>query len=320
MMIRKLAAYAVAIFAAAGFLAPPAMAEYPEKPITVLIGFPPGGNVDITLRHAQPFLEKYLGTSLVVVSKPGAAAALAYTELANSTPDGYTIAMTSLPGGLGTQFGTERRYDVDSFEWIANFTEEPFTFFVHPDSPFKTMQDMLTAAKADPGGVTLAGAGSFGSPHLGLLVFQRMAGVKFTWVPMQGSAPMRTAVLGQHVDAGLTSVSVSMIMHVEKQVRVLGMMADERWDLVPDVPTLKELGYPIVWTASRGLKAPAGTPKAIIDKLAEASRKTLHDPEFLAILKRERLSPKYLGPEEYLAYVKAQNDALKELWASHPWR
>ncbi len=131
---------------------------------------------------------------------------------------------------------------------------------------------------------------------------------------------MRTAVLGKHVDAGLTSVSVSMIMHVEKQARVLGMMADERWSLVPDVPTLKELGYPIVWTASRGLKAPAGTPPEIIAKLAEASRKTLEDPEFLAILERERLNPKYLGPKEYLEYVNAQNDALKQLWAEHPWR
>ncbi len=319
-MMKTLTRLALAAFVATGAYAAPAAAEYPEKPITVIIGFPPGGNVDITLRHAQPFLEKYLGTSLVVVSKPGAAAALAYTELANSPPDGYTIAMTSLPGGLGTQFGTERRYDVDSFEWIANFTEEPFTFFVHPDSPLQTMEDMMEAARQDPGGISLAGSGSFGSPHLGLLVFQDLYDVEFTWVPMQGSAPMRTAVLGQHVDGGLTSVSVSAIMHVEGQVRVLGMMAPERWDLLPDVPTMAELGYPINWTASRGLKAPAGTPPEIIDKLAEASRKTMEDPEFLAILERERLLPKYLGPADYRKYVEEQNNMLKALWEKKPWR
>lgn len=319
-MKKSFATLAAAALAAVGAFAGPAAADYPEQPITVLAGFPPGGNVDITIRHAQPFLEKYLGGTIVVVNKPGAAAALAYTELKNSAPDGYTLAMTSLPGGLGTQFGTERRYDVEDFEWIANFTEEAFTFFVHPDSPFKTLEDMLEAARADPGKITLAGAGSFGSPHLGLLAFQRLADVEFTWVPMQGSAPMRTAVLGQHVDGGVTSVSVSAVMHVEKQVRILGMMADERWDYIPEVPTTKELGYPLVWTASRGLKAPAGTPREIVDKIAEASRKTIEDPEFQKIVEREGLMTKYLGPDEYRKYVEAQNNVLKEMWAAHPWR
>jgi tripartite-type tricarboxylate transporter receptor subunit TctC len=311
---------AAAALVAAGAFAAPAAADYPEKPVNVLVGFPPGGNVDITIRHAQPFFEKYLGGPIVVVNKPGASAALAYTEVKNARPDGYTIAMTSLPGGLGTQYGAERRYDVEDFEWIANWTEEAMTFFVHPDSPFETMQDMIDAARADPGGVTIAGAGSFGSPHLGLLIFQDMADLEFTWVPMQGSADMLTAVLGQHVDAGLTSVSVSAIMHVEGQVRVLAMKRDERWDLLPDVPTMAELGYPISWTASRGLKAPKGTPEEILDKLEEASRKTMEDPEFLAILERERLMPHYLDREDYQVYVENQNDTLRDLWERAPWR
>lgn len=320
MPMKQIARIATAALAALGLYALPAAAEYPERPINVLVGFPPGGNVDITIRNAQPFLEKYLGGQIVVVNKPGAAAALAYTEAANAKPDGYTLAMTSLPGGLATQFGTERRYDVDSFEWIANFTEEPFTFFVQPDSPFKTMQDMLDAAKANPGKITLAGAGSFGSPHLGLLAFERLAGVKFTWVPMQGSAPMRTAVLGGHVDGGLTSTSVSMIMHVEKQVRVLGTMSNERWDLVPDVPTTAEIGYPIEWTASRGLKAPKGTPRDIIAKIEEASRKTLEDPAFIKTMEKERVMLRFIGYDGYQKYVENQNDMLKQMWADNPWR
>lgn len=319
MLRRAFSALAAALLVAVGVTGS-AVAAYPERPVTILVGFPPGGNVDITVRHAQPFLEKYVGGRITVVNKPGAAGALAYTELAEAEPDGYTLAMTSLPGALATQFGTTRRYDVDSFEHIANFTEEPFTIFVRPDSPFKSLKDIMDAAKANPGTVTLAGAGIGSSPHVGLMLLESLSGAKFNWVPMQGSAPMRTAVMGGHVDGGLTSVSVSMIMHVEGQVRVLGIKAEERWNLVPDVPTFKEEGYDIVWTASRGLWAPKGTPADIVAKWAEASRKTVEDPAFREIVERERILMHFLGSEDYQKYAENQNNMLRELWATQPWR
>lgn len=300
--------------------AAPAAADYPERPITLLVGFPAGGNVDIAARQAQPFMEKYLGGSIAVVNRPGAGGALAYAEAANAEPDGYTLIMLSFPGNWTQLFGKEQHYGVDSYDYIGLLTDEPFSVFVHADSRFKTLKDMVEASKADPGSVTLAGAGAGSSPHLGTLAFQKAAGIKFTWVPMQGSANMRTAVLGQHVDGGVTTVSVSVPMQTEGQARVLGLMASDRWDEAPDVPTFAEQGYPVEWSASRGVAGPSGLPEDVKAKLVDAVKKTFEDPEFKRLAKRDKQIIRYLGPAEFRQYAQKQYDMLAEMWEEDPWR
>ena len=184
---------------------------------------------------------------------------------------------------------------------------------MHADSRFKTLKDMVEASKADPGSVTLAGAGAGSSPHLGALAFQKAAGIKVTWVPMQGSANMRTAVLGQHVDGGVTTVSVSVPMQTEGQARVLGLMAEERWDEAPDVQTFAEQGYPAEWSASRGVAGPAGLPEDVKAKLVEAVKKTYEDPEFQALAKRDKQIIRYLGPDDFEKYARNQYNMLDEM-------
>ncbi len=316
MLKRTLLAFVAAVLIGVG----PAAAEYPERPITLLVGFPAGGNVDIAARQAQPFLEKYLGGSVAVVNRPGAGGSIAYTEAAAAKPDGYTLIMLSFPGNWTQLFGKELRYGVDSYDYIGLLTDEPFSVFVHPASPFKSLKDMVAAAKADPGSVTLAGAGSGSSPHLGTLLFQKASGAAFTWVPMQGSAPMMTAVRGQHVNAGVTTVSVSVPMQTEGQARVLGLMAAERWSEAPDTPTFAEQGFPVEWSASRGVAAPAGLPADVRAKLVDAVKKTFDDPEFKAFAKRDKQIIRYLAPDAFKAYAQAQYDMLADMWASAPWR
>lgn len=319
-MLNRLFAAVVATGAIWAIGAGQAAAEYPERPIQIIVGFPAGGNVDIAARQAQPFMEKYLGGSIAVVNKPGAGGALAYAEVANAKPDGYTLVMLSFPGNWTQLFGTEQRYTVDSYDYIGLLTDEPFSIFVHADSRFKTLKDMVEASKADPGSVTLAGAGAGSSPHLGALAFQKAAGIKVTWVPMQGSANMRTAVLGQHVDGGVTTVSVSVPMQTEGQARVLGLMAEERWDEAPDVQTFAEQGYPAEWSASRGVAGPAGLPEDVKAKLVEAVKKTYEDPEFQALAKRDKQIIRYLGPADFEKYARNQYNMLDEMWKESPWR
>lgn len=297
-----------------------AAAEYPERPITLIVGFPAGGNVDIAARQAQPFMEKYLGGSVAVVNKPGAGGAIAYTEAANAKPDGYTLVMLSFPGNWTQLFGAEQRYGVDSYDYIGLLTDEPFSLFVHADSPFTSLKDVVEASKADPGSVTIAGAGAGSSPHLGAVLFQRAAGIKLTWVPMQGSANMRTAVLGQHVNGGVTSVSVSVPMQTEGQVRVLGLMSAERWDEAPDTPTFSEQGFPVEWGASRGVAGPAGLPEDVKAKLVDAVKRTFDDPEFKAFAKRDKQIIRYLGPDAFKVYAENQYKMLDDMWKAEPWR
>lgn len=310
----------IALVAAMAIGGGPAAAEYPERPVTLMVGFPPGGNVDIAARQAQPFIEKYLGGSVAVVNKPGAGGAIAYTEAANAKPDGYTLVMLSFPGNWTQLFGTEPRYSVDSYDYIGLLTDEPFSIFVHSSSSFKSLKDMVEAAKSDPGSVTLAGAGSGSSPHLGTLLFQKTAGASFTWVPMQGSANMRSAVLGQHVVGGVTTVSVSVPMQTEGQARVLGLMAAERWDEAPDTLTFAEQGYPVEWSASRGVAGPAGLPADVKAKLVNAVKKTFDDPEFQALAKRDKQIIRYLGPDAFKTYAQKQYDMLAKMWKDDPWR
>lgn len=297
-----------------------AAADYPERPITLIVGFPAGGNVDIAARQAQPFMEKYLGGSVAVVNKPGAGGAIAYTEAANAKPDGYTLVMLSFPGNWTQLFGAEQRYGVDSYDYIGLLTDEPFSLFVHADSPFKSLKDVVEASKADPGSVTIAGAGAGSSPHLGAVLFQRVAGIQLTWVPMQGSANMRTAVLGQHVNGGVTSVSVSVPMQTEGQARVLGLMSADRWDEAPNTPTFAEQGFPVEWGASRGVAGPAGLPADVKAKLVDAVRKTFDDPEFKAFAKRDKQIIRYLGPDAFKVYAQNQYKMLDEMWKAEPWR
>lgn len=315
-LLQAAALAAATVLAAAG----PA-AAYPDRPITLLVGFPAGGNVDIAARQVQPFLEKYLGGArIAVVNKPGAAGALMNTELANAAPDGYTLGMLSFPGVFTLLFGAEARYGVDSFEYVANITDEPFTIFVNNDTPYQSLKDIVEAATARPGEITLAGAGAGSAPHVGVMAFERMTGAKFNWVPMQGAANMRTAVLGGHVDGGVTTVSVSVVLDDEKQARTLGMFADERWDKAPDLQTAKENGWDFAWSASRGIAAPKGTPEAILAKLEDAIRQIHADPEFQALAERDRQILRFLDREAFRSFAEAQYDMLAELWAAAPWK
>jgi len=310
-----------AVVAALGlFGAGTAGAQYPNKTVTLLVGFPVGGPLDIMARQIQPFMEKHLGSKIAVVNKPGAAGALMNTDVANAQPDGYTLGYLSLPGLYTILFGSTLRYDVDSFDYIGTFTNEPYTFFVHPESPYKDVKDLIARLKSAPGSVTFSAAGTGSAPHLAALLFAQVADVRINYIPAQGAAEMRNQVLGRHVDLGITAVSGSVPLVDDKQARVLGVMQAQRWEKAPAIPTFKEQGVDVTWAALSGIGAPKGLPADVKAKIYDAIQKTHADPEFRKLADRDRQVLVNMTSDQFRQEGISQSKMLQDLWSKTPWR
>ena len=187
--------------AAAGMAA----AEYPERPIQMIVAYNPGGGTDVAARTLAPFIEKHLGNnaSITILNKPGAGGEVGFTTLAQSEPDGYTIGFINTPVLNTIPIERQARYTLDSFEPIGNVVYDPGVFVVLADSGIKTLDDLVAAAKDRPGELTYATTGIGSDDHLAMLKFQRLTGTELQHVPFEGSAPARAALLGGHVDVGV---------------------------------------------------------------------------------------------------------------------
>ncbi len=246
---------------------------YPEKPITYIISFNPGGESDITARLQEPHLEKILGVPINVTHKPGGGGAVAWSEFQRTgTPDGYTLIGTNIPHIIGQPLlRRDAGYVTDGFELIMWFHFTPNALIVPNESQFKTLKDLVEFAKKNPKVITLGGSGTYSANHLEALRLEREAGIKVTYIPHTGTGPLVPAILGGHL-TGLMNYSM-LGVQLKDKVRVLAVASEERVPFLPDAPTFKEQGYDIVGGAFRGVAAPKGTPKPIIDKLADAFTK-----------------------------------------------
>jgi tripartite-type tricarboxylate transporter receptor subunit TctC len=251
-----------------------AKAEYPEKPISYIIPFNPGGESDITARLQESHLETFLGVAVNVTHKPGGGGAVAWSEFQRTAkPDGYTIIGCNIPHIIGQpMLRKDAGYETNGFDLIMWFHFTPNALIVNSESPYQTLEEFLAYAKKNPKAATVGGSGSFSANHLETLRMERAAGVQVTYVPHTGTGPMIPALLGGHLTAAM-GYSMLGVQYKEK-VRVLAVAADERVESLPDAPTFKELGYDIVGGAFRGVAAPKGTPPEIVAKLAKAYSET----------------------------------------------
>ena len=297
-----------------------AQSDYPTRQIELMIGFSAGGNLDILARQAEPFLEKYMGgADIVVINRPGAGGALMQTQLADAEPDGYTLGLLSMPGVVTVLFGGDVTYKIDDFEYSGTFTFEPHSVMVNNDTAYNTPEDLIAAARENPGTITIGGAGIGSAAHLAVKVLERAAGVEFAFIPSAGSADMQNQVMGGHIDGGVTTISSSYSRQQDGQARVIGTLSAERTSVAPDVPTFGEAGYDVEWGALRGIAAPKGTPQDIMDKITEAVRMTLEDPEFQAVAAQNNMLLKYMDGAQFEASVRKIYGDLEKIWAKEPW-
>lgn len=318
-MMRSIGLACVGLLAAAGV----AQAEWPkDREITMIVGYSAGGGTDVLARTLAPFIEKHLegDASIVVVNRPGPGGEYGFTELANATPDGYTIGFLNAPGYITLPYERQTRYDFDSFIPVANIVTDPATLSVPPKSEFQNLDELVEFAKANPGAATIGTQGVGSAMHISLEQFLDKAGIEVTMVPFPGGAANRTAVMGGHITGGMTGAGEAAVAATDGNVRALGVMSRERSEFLPDTPTFAEQGYEVYSGSDRGLGAPAGTPQEIVDKLSEAVRKAVEDPEFREKAKEQFLPLNYMNSAEYRAHLSELNEEIANLWKTKPWK
>ena len=272
--------------------------SYPVKPVNYILPFDPGGESDITARMQQKPLEEILGSSVVVQYKPGGGGALGWQELVTSTePDGYNIMGSNLPHIiLQPLVRDDAGYETDELVPIYYFQATSNILAVSKNSEIDSVDEFVEYAKANPGAVTLAGSGSYSANHLGVLVFNKIAGIQTTYIPETGSGGAVPQLLGGHV-TGLMTYTTMGINHSD-DLKILAVAAEERVPALPDVPTFKELGYDYVEGAYRGISGPPGLSEDIINTLADAFEEINAQPEYLQKMKDMGFEILDFGPEE----------------------
>lgn len=293
-----------------GATAAVAAENFPTKPIQLVIPFAPG-DTDNMLR---PFVDKmgeFLGQPVVLSYKPGAGGGVGAGSVAASKPDGYTLVGTS-PGSIVVVplANKEVKYTTDSFTPVAALSEGGLLLVVPASGPHKTVKDLIEYSKKNPGKVTFSTSGAMGITHLLAEIFSKEAGVKWNHIPFQGSGPAITALLGGHVDMASTAIAPAQSHIKAGTLRPLATFGDVRLKAYPDVPTLKELGYNLGSPTLYGISAPKGTPREVVDALYAAAKKVTekYNEQIAASLGTMAAEIKLLGPDEYAAYLKNQNE------------
>ena len=296
-----------------------ARAEYPEKPVEVIVGFDAGGGTDVMARTAAPFIEKYLGdgASLVVKNVPGASGQIGVTETANASPDGYTIGTYNLPGMMARTLDREAGYSADSFTYLANVVNDPNVIVTARDSGLDTLDKLLEAARAEPGAVTVGMSSLGGDDHFLLTKLQNITGSEFTIVPFKGSAPARTALMGGHVAMGI--LNVSEVAEFQDSINILGVAMEKRSEFAPDIATFKEQGLELTGGSMRGFVAPAGLPADVEARLIEAFARLGEDKEFLAAMAATANPVEIKVGPDFEALNAEVLDLARTVWETTPW-
>ena len=277
---------------------PAAAQDFPSKPITLIVPFPAGGPTDTAMRTLAEGASKHLGQPVIVENKAGGSGTVGpATMAATAKPDGYTIAQMPI-----TVF---RLPLMQETTWNA---EKDFTYIVNltgAHTPFKTWQDVVDYAKQNPGKLTYGTPGTGGSPHLGMEMIAAKSGIKLTHIPFKGSAELQAATAGGHIMLAVEGPASKQLADAGK-VRFLNIWTAGRAKILPDVPTLKELGYPYVIDSPFGIAGPKGMDPKVVAKLHDAFRKSLDEPASVETMERLSMVPNYKSTADYVAFVKEQ--------------
>jgi tripartite-type tricarboxylate transporter receptor subunit TctC len=296
-------------------LALPAFAqEYPARPVRIVVGFAPGGGVDISARLMASKLAEYLGQQFVVENKPGAGTNIAAAEVVKSTPDGYTLFMNSPAVVINTALYAKPPYQLSDFTGVSIFSATTNMLVVPASVPAKTVQDLVRLAKEKPGSLNYSSAGQGTTQHLAAELFKLRTGTQIVHIPYKGSGPSMTALLASEVQ--MTFINpVAAGGHVKAgKLRALAVTDDKRTELMPDVPTMKEAGVEGVEVSLwYGLLAPSATPKDVVDKLGAAVARVTKDPAIRESLKKQGADPVGNTPAEFNAYLQQEQKRWSEV-------
>ena len=283
--------------------------QFPARPIRMIVPYAPGGNVDISARIVAPPLAEVLGQTVVVDNRPGAGGNLGASLVAKATPDGYTLLVgSSGPLSVNPVIYKNLPYDsVKDFAPLSTVQSVPLIVLASPKSGINSINDLVAAAKARPGKLTMASSGAGTTNHFAIELFSSMAGIKVLHVPYKGSGPALSELLGSQVETMVDQLAASIGYVKDGRLKVLAVTTPRRAGVLPNVPTLDELGYKGYQAATLlGLLAPAGTPKPVIDKLNAAIRKVMDNPAVSERFRGLGTEPGASSPEEFSKRIREE--------------
>jgi tripartite-type tricarboxylate transporter receptor subunit TctC len=310
-MFRLMACFALAALAAH------AQTDFPTKAITMIVPFPPGGVADITARPVAEAMGRILRQPVIVENKAGAGGGVGMAYVAKARPDGYTVLLAlssiSIIPEADKVIGRPPMFQLNQLVPIARFTADPTVLAVRADSPYKSVADLVEAARKAPGTIPYGSSGNYGTMHVPVEMLGAAAGVKWLHIPFTGAGPAVVALLGGNVEF-ISSGPSTVVQHVKAgKVRVLASWGDARHPALPDVPTLKELGYDALFSQWTGLFVPAGTPEAVISKLRDAARAAVQDEALRAVFVKVETPLQYLDQPEFAVFWDADSRKLADV-------
>ncbi len=259
----------------ASLVAASAFAQFPDKNVNYIIPFPAGGESDVAARQQGIIAKKLTGKDFIVLNKAGAGGALVWGTLNREPADGYTVAGINLPHIVLQPMEGNVQYKTEDMASVYWFHFTPDAIIVPNESPYKTLADLIAAAKANPGKLNIGGSALNSANHAATARFESLAGVKFTYVPFKGTADMATSILGKHVDAAMSYTTFAISQ--KEKVRVLAVATEKRHPLFPNVPTFKEAGFNWVDGAYRGVALPKSTPDAVKKQVSDLFQRINND-------------------------------------------
>jgi tripartite-type tricarboxylate transporter receptor subunit TctC len=300
----------------------PAFAEFPDKTVHVIVHTSPGGGVDTMARLAFKHAGRLSGANFVVENFAGAGGQIGYTRTSMSKPDGYTLGTISTMS-IVTHELTRKNVPYtfkENFQPLARITLDPSALAVRADSPYKTLDDLIAAAKKNPGKLSWAGTFTYSTHHIHNLVFEKQTGVDLQYIPFDGGAKAIASLLGGHVDVAASGLGEFSPLIKTGEVRILASAGDTQWKTLPEMPLYKDLGYKISLGSNRGIAVPAGASPEVIKWYNDLFTKVAQDEEFLKEAEKISIAPTiaHLGAAEFTEYlsdlqsVMAENLAGKE--------
>lgn len=304
---------AALITAAASALA---QSSWPEKPITMIVPFPPGGVADTVARPVAEALSRELKQPVIVENRAGAGGAVGIGYVARAPADGYTVLMSlssiSILPEADVILDRKPAYQMSQFKPIARFTADPTVLVVRADAPWKTLADFVADARAKPGAYNYGSSGNYGTMHVPMEMLKNSAGFRMTHIPYTGAGPAVVALLGGQVDAVASGPSTVVQQIKGGRLRALAHWGDQPLAALPDVPSLLQSGYKVKFAQWSGLFVPAGTPEDIVRKLRAASAKVAADPAVAQVIEKAGSPIAYLDAPEFQTYWNADASAMTE--------
>ncbi|MEG3001875.1 MAG: tripartite tricarboxylate transporter substrate binding protein [Comamonas sp.] len=312
MQRRTLIALCASLAAVAAMPQAGAQGAYPNRPITLIVPYSAGGVTDVIARALAQGMSKPLGQTIVIENKPGAGASMGVVDMKNAKPDGYRLTLT--PVGIFRQPHIQKvNFDpVADVSYVAAFMTYDFILAVPANSPFKSVKDVVDAAKRDPGSVDYGTPGKFTANHVAMAQLEQKTGAKFTHVPFKGDSESINSLLAGHTKTAVFANTVQPYLTSGK-MRALAIAADKRTEAFADVPTFRELGYAFDVPSPLGIAGPKGMPAEITQKLEAAIQAAMQEPAFKQVAANYGIRLEYRNAQEYSAFAKKAFAEEKEI-------